>query len=185
MSTTLLFGPQPISGLITRSLQAIKADVDAASPTQLADPGFVNTLKLKHELRPLSLHIADATDEVTEGKAGKTIVNLRIPFSGPITLFQVQPTQFLLSHQLGVVTGASPVASVDGYVTVTFEALGADPENYKRWRAEEVNRLEQWVGFVNQDVTQYYGAMCQAIEQAIASRTARLLELENFKKGIA
>ena len=178
------FSAHPFQEFADLQLKAIEADIAVASAADLASPAFVNTLKTKHELRPIALDLAAARDDVKEGPSGTTVVHFVIPFTGPSVLLRIRPTQMLLSIPQGDLTGARPGSDIDGHITLFYEARGADADNYKQWKASEVERLQKWIGFLNDDVTNYYGTMCRTIERCIAARLQRLRELDSFKQAI-
>lgn len=178
------FSAHPFHELADQQCKAIEADIAGASAADLVSPAFVNKLKTKHELRPITLDLTAASDDVKEGPSGTTLVHLVIPFTGPSVLLRIRPSQMTLNPPRGDLTGARPGSDIDGHITLFYEAHGADPENYKAWKASEVERLLKWIGFLNDDVTTYYGTMCQTIERGIAARLQRLQELDSFKQAI-
>jgi hypothetical protein len=146
----------------------------ASSPAELAAElvsGFV--------VEPLSLDPAEKFAEQDETKidlgigwSGRqlyragTVIRYFVPFSGEADLFKYRPSTFTTSWPVGRVR--------DDHVEFEYVSADATVEAVQGEMETAIQRVIQWIGFVNQEVEQANARLLPAARAAVDERVAKV-----------
>ncbi len=190
-TTDRLFSQGSLPDLLEQRRQELRREIDGldrnyllnVSETQLAD-----TLVAKYSVEPPTLRrdeIAIAAERETDidvshdplrvsfDRSGPvyvkgTEVTVAVPFDGSESLFRYQPSSYTL--------GGTPAAQLaNSELRLTYPILDHDQQQLRSRYERDLQTLDQYLGFVRQDVESYVHSLRPTVEQLITERKRRLL----------
>lgn len=129
------------------------------------------------------LDIRDPTTEVEDSGSGGLAVEVTVPFSGPVTLFQMRPNSYTLNPPHGVVYGGGPEPSI----RLEYRVLGPEvsSETIKHWREREVESIRQWTQWINHDVERFSSQLPDIARRAVRDRKALLVRQQQLRDELS
>jgi len=104
-----------------------------------------------------------------------TRVEVRVPFDGDPELFHLRPSRF---------TTVFPRGKVEGQELVVWHEAPADsvdPEQFKTHVERELDRIQQYIGWVLQDCSKFNDELRREMEQTVQQRRNKVLQDRNLE----
>jgi hypothetical protein len=186
-----LFKSGSLRDALDGKLQELRREVDGfdtnyllnVSETQLADALVAKYSLEAPTLRRDEIAIADQREtdidvshdplRVSFDRSGPvyvkgTAVTIAVPFDGSESLFRYQPSSYTL--------GGTPAAQIaNGELRLTYSVLDHDQQQLHGRYERDLQTLDQYLGFIRQDVQGYTHSLRPTVEQLIGERKRRLL----------
>lgn len=169
-----LFGRRPLSRFLNTRLDDMRSAISKLPRESLAAEPI---LALRARARPLPLVLGAQELEVVDSSPTPRL-RLEIQVEGDPELWWTTPSK---------TASVVPDAEVIGSLLVFDQPL--DPsfnaESIKRWRQENLERLERWVAWVNADLSDFELRLGEEIERAVTARREVLDRLESLRRELA
>lgn len=104
-----------------------------------------------------------------------TRLDIHVPFDGEPDLFRFQPSTFTTVLPRGEVRGQELIVSHEA------PADSVSPEEFQQRLDEEVNRIQQYLGWVSKDCASFNIELRRALAQAVAQRKEKVLRDRNLE----
>jgi hypothetical protein len=187
-----LFARGQSSDYLRSKRESVERTIAAATAAELDAAGAAEKWRQMAFTDPVEMKVAEATITVDEthvqfgnrspfGGPSRPVdgvkVVVRVPFDGDAHLLEYRPSTW---------TSIPPQGAVENQrVVLTVEVPGRDSEAIKRWRADEMKKLETWVSFANADAATFNANLSATVEAAMASRRQTLAELQRLRDDLA
>ena len=181
----LLFNDRPMHEELDRRIAAVRAKIAQLTSVELANPDLAMQLRKAYELTDLVLR--PATTEPREAPSGGIVIDVTVPFRGSAALLACQPSQWTFNPPQGAVQcTAKPGPDGIEVGSIVFSSLHhqVDAEAVKRWLGEQIAKLEQYVGWANQDAQGFYSRLANDVPVAIEQRQTKLDEIERLRRDL-
>ncbi|HUR48043.1 MAG TPA: hypothetical protein VMY88_00740 [Acidimicrobiales bacterium] len=169
-----LFGRRPLTHFLDVRLDEARA---AISKLPRGDLNAEKILAVRARARPVPLTLGQQKLDVVDASPMPRL-RLEISVAGDSELWWTTPSK---------TASAVPDAEVIGNVLVFDQPLEPSftAPSIKRWQEENLERLERWVGWVNEDLVTFEVRLGQEIERAVTARREVLDRLENLRRELA
>jgi len=195
-----LFSDGDLRSTLEGARQRMIAEIDGHDPNSLLNTSediLADHFASKYEVRPLVIAPREeVTVDVIPTKVDArrlpdraawdydqpvpvdgTLVRLRIPFAGDITLFRLQASTWSMNP---------PAAEVSDNTVVFERVWGGTPPQLEvtRWVDEELSRLQQLVAYQSGDILQHNAQLRAASLQKIRDKRSHLLASRNLQASL-
>lgn len=169
-----LFGRRPLAQLLNTRLNDAGAAISKL-PRESLVPETI--LAVQNRSRPAPLTLGEQTLDVVDASP-KPRLRLEIRIGGDPELWWTMPSK---------TAPVVPDAEVIGDVLVFDQPLEPSftAASIKRWREENLERLERWVGWVNADLADFESRLSGEIERAVVERRQVLDRLETLRRELS
>lgn len=169
-----LFGRRPLAQLLAMRIDEAKSSISKLPREKL---GAETILSVRSRARPVPLALGEQTLEVVDSSP-KPRIRLEIRADGDPELWWSTPSK---------TSAVVPDAELVGNVVVFDQLLEPSftAEAIKKWREENLERLQRWVGWVNADLADFDIRLGEEMERAVVDRREVLDRLEGLRRELS